>query len=331
LDPQSELSNFNGDGSQGIMYRKQCPQDQRQEENGQSKEKNDNSQREQEPSVRQSEPSEANSGVSSRSPYAQRHAILPPAHLSPFPSPTQIRTVQSLSPRTHAYRFQTTPSFATSPNPNGILRPPSMALPRRAPGPPAFPSTMPQNLASIVGESKGRCIALEPLPTRFQGDIEKCKDEKVPDFSTLVNFPNNATLRQNRLLPNGMRCCVMCGCIRPTCSRSRNRRMNDLSTGSSHSPGGNDPMMIRRAASGDYDDCMVTIPTQNKGLCTMCDIGVWVVTETGRQIKWCKGCKNFRPWAAFGDKGLATKCTKCRERQREKYAMLKDSKKRKDR
>jgi Zn-finger nucleic acid-binding protein len=68
------------------------------------------------------------------------------------------------------------------------------------------------------------------------------------------------------------------------------------------------------------------IPTQNKGLCTMCDVNVWVVVSTGLEIKWCKGCKNFRPWAAFGDKGLATKCLRCRERQREKYALQKEEK-----
>jgi len=61
------------------------------------------------------------------------------------------------------------------------------------------------------------------------------------------------------------------------------------------------------------------IPTQNKGLCTICDVNVWVVVATGLEIKWCKGCKNFKAWAAFGEKGLATKCVKCRARQREKY------------
>jgi hypothetical protein len=68
------------------------------------------------------------------------------------------------------------------------------------------------------------------------------------------------------------------------------------------------------------------IPTQNKGLCTLCDVNVWVVASSGLEIKWCKGCKNFRPWASFGDKGLATKCLRCRERQREKYAMQKEEK-----
>ena len=66
------------------------------------------------------------------------------------------------------------------------------------------------------------------------------------------------------------------------------------------------------------------IPRQNKGLCTVCDVTVWVVTSSNLEIKWCKGCKNFRPWAAFGEKGLATKCVRCRERQREKYALQKE-------
>ena len=71
------------------------------------------------------------------------------------------------------------------------------------------------------------------------------------------------------------------------------------------------------------------IPTQNKGLCTACDVNVWVVVQSGLEIKWCKGCKNFRPWASFGDKGLATKCVRCRERQREKYALQKEAKEKK--
>jgi hypothetical protein len=71
-------------------------------------------------------------------------------------------------------------------------------------------------------------------------------------------------------------------------------------------------------------ECAHIIPRQNKGLCTACDVAVWVVVADGLEIKWCKGCKNFRPWAAFGDKGGATKCVRCRERQREKYALQKD-------
>jgi len=51
---------------------------------------------------------------------------------------------------------------------------------------------------------------------------------------------------------------------------------------------------------------------------------VWVVVADKLEIKWCKGCKNFRHWAAFGDKGSATKCVRCRHRQKEKYAKQKE-------
>jgi hypothetical protein len=81
-----------------------------------------------------------------------------------------------------------------------------------------------------------------------------------------------------------------------------------------------------RAAAGGDDRTGNIIPRQNKGLCTACDVAVWVLVADGLEIKWCKGCKNFRQWAAFGDKGSATKCVRCRERQREKYAMQKNAK-----
>ena len=98
-----------------------------------------------------------------------------------------------------------------------------------------------------------------------------------------------------------MRTCMMCG---KACPCSRSSGMTD----------------------SNKNDGFAIIPTQNKGLCTLCDVNVWVVIGSGLQIKWCKGCKNFRPWAAFGDKGLATKCLRCRERQREKYALQKEEK-----
>lgn len=103
----------------------------------------------------------------------------------------------------------------------------------------------------------------------------------------------------------------------------------------------------------DHPDGVVhIIPRQNKGVCTLCDVTVWltqiVVDGDGRiavaqstgedeeedmyptkprpvEIKWCKGCKNFRSWAAFGEKGSATKCVRCRNRQKEKYALQKNN------
>jgi hypothetical protein len=154
-----------------------------------------------------------------------------------------------------------------------------------------------------------------PLPSKFAGDIEKHKKDAVPDFTSLVNFPHFMASKQSSRIPEGMRCCVMCGHACP-CS-STNKTKKERRDGSSNS--GVDSVIGGRS---NY----AIIPSQNKGLCTQCDVNVFVVQSTKLQIKWCKGCKNFRPWASFGDKGLATKCVRCRERQREKYALQKEDK-----
>jgi len=152
--------------------------------------------------------------------------------------------------------------------------------------------------------SKFPCEPLkDPIPNRFQGDIEGTKDVPIADFFTLVNFPADNRDGSNMQL----RSCVMCGKFCPTSSPRKNG-----SGSKSHSP-----------------SSVAFIPKQNKGLCTECDVTVWVVTSNKLQIKWCKGCKNFRPWAAFGDKGHGTKCVRCRERQREKYALQKEDIKKK--
>ena len=135
------------------------------------------------------------------------------------------------------------------------------------------------------------------------------KTAQVPEFTSLVNFPAHMSQKQSVNLPEGMRCCVMCGQACPCSTGNKNKR------GAS-----------KKDQMGDKQAGFAIIPTQNKGLCTMCDVNVWVVCQNGLEIKWCKGCKNFRPWAAFGDKGLATKCLRCRERQREKYALQKEEK-----
>mmetsp|Transcript_17391 Transcript_17391/g.39259 ORF Transcript_17391/g.39259 Transcript_17391/m.39259 type:complete len:231 (+) Transcript_17391:1011-1703(+) len=148
------------------------------------------------------------------------------------------------------------------------------------------------------------CVRLkDPIPNKFQGDMERMKDAPIADFFTLVNFPANHREGVNAQL----RSCVMCGRYCPTSSP----RPSGSSTKSHH------------------PNSVAFIPKQNKGLCTECDVAVWVVSSTNLQIKWCKGCKNFRPWAAFGDKGHGTKCVRCRERQREKYALQKEDIKKK--
>lgn len=159
---------------------------------------------------------------------------------------------------------------------------------------------------SEVPESKRRCIRLKPpIPSRYQGDMEGEKDAIVPEFISLMNFPALS-------LPDGLRCCVMCGTACPTSAALKSKK---LAAGGA--TGG-------RGSKSNTE--LAFIPTQNKGLCTLCDVNVWVISSNQMEIKWCKGCKNFRSWAAFGDKGHATKCLRCRERQREKYAAQKEEK-----
>jgi Zn-finger nucleic acid-binding protein len=143
-------------------------------------------------------------------------------------------------------------------------------------------------------------------------ESNKANDIKLPEFHRLVNYPDylaksrTASPDANSAAAEGKKNCVMCG-------KQRFCSVSSLV---------NKGRFVKREGEDDGADHI--IPRQNKGLCTACDVTVWMVTNEGVEIKWCKGCKNFRPWAAFGDKGSATKCVRCRDRQREKYAMQKD-------
>lgn len=175
-----------------------------------------------------------------------------------------------------------------------------------------------------MAQSKRKCVPLKPpIPSKFQGDMEKVKSAPVPEFTSLVNFPAHMSQKQSVNLPDGMRCCVMCGQACPCSTGTKGKKCKS----SKPSDGGLAPRNSNgQDHLGDKNSGYSIIPSQNKGLCTLCDVNVWVVANSGLEIKWCKGCKNFRPWAAFGDKGLATKCLRCRERQREKYALQKEEK-----
>ena len=179
--------------------------------------------------------------------------------------------------------------------------------------------------------SRRKCVPLKPpIPSKFQGDIEKYKDAPVPEFTNLVNFPANIANKMAAMTGEGMKICVMCGAACPCSTLPKGKHK-----GGSDKDDGRGPMHHHKQlpkahklngtvsrAQGYY----AIIPTQNKGLCTFCDVNVWVVIPNGLEIKWCKGCKNFRPWAAFGDKGLATKCVRCRDREHERYALQKEEK-----
>jgi len=180
-------------------------------------------------------------------------------------------------------------------------------------------------LATGKAPSANRCIQLKsPIPSKYWGEAEKTKDAPIPDFHQLVNFPdylnkvrsNGAEAPGSSASSNGKRPCVMCGRQRICSASTANLGGSVLRRGKKSEDSVND--------EDEDEDSNHIIPRQNKGLCTACDVTVWVVVDTALEIKWCKGCKNFRPWAAFGDKGLATKCVRCRDRQREKYALQKD-------
>jgi hypothetical protein len=176
---------------------------------------------------------------------------------------------------------------------------------------------------SNMAQSKRKCLPLKPpIPSKFQGDMDKVKSAPVPEFTSLVNFPAHMSQKQTVNLPEGMRCCVMCGQPCPCSTGNKSKKKNGKPCDGGLAPRSNNG----QDHLGDKSNGYAIIPSQNKGLCTLCDVNVWVVANTGLEIKWCKGCKNFRPWAAFGDKGLATKCLRCRERQREKYALQKEEK-----
>ena len=204
-----------------------------------------------------------------------------------------------------------------------------MALPNKAglwsPHGGLPPINSPHHLTSpmnSMSQTKRKCVPLKPpIPSKFQGDPEKVKNVPVPEFTSLVNFPTHMSQKQAVNLPEGMRCCVMCGNACPASNGGKNKKKKAGEGGGLAQRSSNSQDLIGERANG-----YAQIPTQNKGLCTLCDVNVWVVVSSGLEIKWCKGCKNFRPWAAFGDKGLATKCLRCRERQREKYALQKEEK-----
>jgi hypothetical protein len=192
-------------------------------------------------------------------------------------------------------------------------------------------------MATGMAPSANRCVPLqEPIPSKCWGTPEHAETIVIPDFHRLVNYPDYLIknypdyLRKARskktkqvdtqVDKNGKRHCVMCGIAR-LCSASSGKPTPSTRVRT--------PKFANAIDDEDDDESSQggtthIIPRQNKGLCTACDVTVWVITDSGIEIKWCKGCKNFRPWAAFGDKGMATKCVRCRERQREKYASQKD-------
>lgn len=161
---------------------------------------------------------------------------------------------------------------------------------------------MPPVLSYPMYAGRNRCVRLkEPIASMHKKWSEKEKnDNSIPDFNSIVNFNPSLEIR-NRCFDDGLRKCVMCGLMRIAAAA--------LKTSSAKLRQGQ-PQPI--------------IPKQNKGICTECDVAIWVIVAERKEIKFCKGCKNFRTWASFGERRRATKCERCRSRQRSKYYQKKE-------
>ena len=230
-------------------------------------------------------------------PYPQ--GMYPPHHYNPH---DRVRNLRGKGPPRHTMP----PSHMLPPHHYGHFSPMRSAPPGAEREEPDF---------HHGDSSERRCAPLKPpIPPKFHGDMQKYAEFDLPEFSALVNFPSNSSGSSKTVIPLGMKHCVMCGTVCHTSGSAVKKAKQQGKT-----PLGNSQCN----AAISQGNNPATIPMQNKGLCTNCDVGVWVVISTGVEIKWCKGCKNFRTWAAFGDKGLATKCVRCRDRQREKYAQSK--------
>ena len=219
----------------------------------------------------------------------------------------------------------------------------------------ATPTAAVSAVINISNDVIIRCVPMTPpIPTKYQGggrngDDDMLMDEtaQIPEFSRLVNYPNHISTERDmynsaqQQLPDGMRRCVMCNtaCFYGVSAAGHKKHIKNVASPSATK--NNININNKRPRTKKYNDVDINmssnanhggaiIPSQNKGLCTVCDVNVWIIgncpTDTrleGKQIKWCKGCKNFKLWSSFGDKGHATKCMTCRDRQKEKYALQK--------
>ena len=66
---------------------------------------------------------------------------------------------------------------------------------------------------------------------------------------------------------------------------------------------------------GTGDDC-VTILSQNKDVCKVCDTVTWKHNPTGAYFRWCKGCKRFHEIHAFAGMLKSPKCDDARARHK---------------
>lgn len=117
-------------------------------------------------------------------------------------------------------------------------------------------------------------------------------DLSIPAVTELANFPQHCGKPRRS---DGAKCCIMCGSLRLVCD-SRPREPSEA-------------------------PC---IHSSSRGVCTTCEVSVWVLAESGLRIKSCSKCKCFCHVAAFCLKnranhtngGISTLCcSNCRNCQ----------------
>lgn len=200
------------------------------------------------------------------------------ARMDASPSPSTISPEQR-RPNHHALDKNPQPRVPTSPVTSTIP-------PRRG---------VAMNALNTPGDASGsanRCIPLTPpVPSKYWSDADTTKDVVLPDFHRLVNFPDLLVKGRNvagesgseSVAPNalsGKKRCVMCGQLRVSATYVRTKKA--VGDDNAESPGNSS------GTSNNSSDHI--IPRQNKGVCTSCDVTVWVALELdGLEIKWCKG------------------------------------------
>jgi hypothetical protein len=61
-----------------------------------------------------------------------------------------------------------------------------------------------------------------------------------------------------------------------------------------------------------------TILKGNKGVCTVCTTTGFILPGGNDAFKWCATHHTFRPMDDFGDRPMASSCSDCREKRRER-------------
>ena len=133
---------------------------------------------------------------------------------------------------------------------------------------------LPAGHVSVLGTGACRPLLNPRAKTRdhyLGDDVEALQLAEPPPYESILNFPQGR--RKQRYCDE--RLCVMCGLYFPTTSRA------SPSYDGKKKRAGN----LRSARKGGA----TTIPSQNRGVCTNCDLVVWIHVPTGYQLKFCKG------------------------------------------